>query len=193
MSPQIKINTCAEHCLSITEICWKSCNQFLQLHAVKSTLEVTVSSGKQGFLSNLVSVTLLHFFMHFCFMFFSPPSLSLLPSSFFLSPSHSDSCITLQLLFGCQIFYSFTVTLIQFRTKSQNVQPCRLPFSMTRLTITIYPEFYGLLYILHLERDRVGSNSFQKYCKAQSEKLHLWYCMCATVCQPGSGLSEPQI
>lgn len=69
------------------------------------------------------------------------------PSSCSCSHSHSDSCITLQLLFGCQIFYSFTVTLIQFRTKSQNAQngcPSQwpsspLPFTQNSVGSCMFP------------------------------------------------------
>lgn len=125
---------CTEHCWSITEISWKSGNQFLKLYPVKIILEITVNSSKQGFLSNLVSVA---FLISSCVPAFYP-TLFIFPSPPFRSHSHSDSCITLQLLFGCQIFYSFTDSN-PIQTKSQNAQPRRLPFSMTPITITIYP------------------------------------------------------
>lgn len=108
---------------------------------------ITVSSPNEASTSSLPTfiLVLLHFL-----------KLSYFPSSH----SHSDSCITLQLLFGCQIFYTFTVTLIQFRTKSQNAQPCRLPFSVTPLAINIYPEFSGILYVFYLAQDKVCFKSF---------------------------------
>lgn len=139
------------------EISWKSCNQFLKLYLVKITLEITVNQSKQGFY--LISYAWLSSFLHVFLLYLILCSL-VFPSSHSRSLSHSDSCITLQLLFGCQIFYSFSVTLIQFRTKSQNAQPCRLPFSMTPFAITIYPEFCGILYVFHLAHDTVGSKRF---------------------------------
>ena len=110
---------CTEHCFSIMEISRKSSNQFLKLYSVKITLEITVNPSKQGFY--LILQGWLPSFLHAFLLYLILCSL-IFPSSCSPSHCHSDSCITLQLLFGCQIFYSFTVTLIQFRTKSQNAQ-----------------------------------------------------------------------
>jgi len=57
--------------------------------------------------------------------------------------------------FSAVRFSTVLLTLIQFRSKSQNTQPCRLPFSMTPLAITIYPEFCGIVCVLHLAHDTV--------------------------------------
>lgn len=146
---------CTEHCLSITEISWKGCNQFLKLYLVKITLEITVNSSKQGL--HLISQAWLSSFLHVFLpilrsLYFSLLSLSLsLSTVTHASPYSSFSAVR---------FSTVSLTLIQFRTKSQNAQPCRLPFSMTPLTITIYPEFCGILYVFNPAHDTLGSKCF---------------------------------
>lgn len=148
---------CTEHCSSIAEMSWKSCNQFLKLCSVKITLEIAVNSSKQGFY--LISWAWLSSFLHVFLLYLTLRSLyfSLLSLSLSLSTvTHASPYSS----FSAVRFSAVSLTLIQFRTKSQNAQPCRLPFSMTPLTITIYPEFCGILYVFNPAHDTLGSKCF---------------------------------
>lgn len=146
---------CAEHCLSMAEISWKSCNKFLKLYSVKITLEITLNSSKQGFYP--ISWAWLPSFLHVFLLYLTLRSLYFsLSFTLALTVTHASPYSS----FSDVRFSTVSLTLIHFRTKSQNAQPCRLPFSMTPLTNTIYPEFCGILYVLNPACDTMDGSKY---------------------------------